>query len=306
MAYARRRLTGQPMNNPLKENVREFWNQNPCGAQLSPEERGQREFFLDSEAKRYALEPHILEIVPFAQGRDKDVLEIGCGLGTDGVRWAVHGARYTGVDLTPEAVRLAGENFRLRRLSGRFQNLDAERLPFDDGSFDIVYSHGVIHHTPNTEGVVSEIYRVLRPGGKALVMVYHKSSYNYRVNIMLLRRVGMGLLFLPGGVEWASRLTGEKKELLEKHRQALRQEGLGYLKTDRFLNANTDGPGNPLSKVYTRKEAEKLFRQFPSISTQVRYLNRRRIPFLGALMPGGLHDRLSRRWGWHLYIFAQK
>src|SRR5437868_10618865 len=100
------------------QSVREFWNQHPCGKQLVTEDLAQREFFLDYESKRYALEPHILEVVPFAEGKGRDVLEIGLGLGTDGARWAAAGARYTGVDLTPEAVRLTSENFRMRGLNG--------------------------------------------------------------------------------------------------------------------------------------------------------------------------------------------
>lgn len=289
-----------------KRDVREFWNAHPCGAHLSREERGRREFFMDYEAKRYALEPHILEVVPFPEGKGKDVLEIGTGLGTDGARWAAEGARYTGVDLTPEATRFASENFRVRGLTGRFLNLDAETLPFENGSFDIVYSHGVIHHTPRTERVVSEIHRVLRPGGRAIVMVYHKSSCNYHVNIMLFRRLGISLLLLPGGARLARLLTGERPEVFEGHLKAFREKGLRYLSRPEFLSANTDGPGNPLSKVYTRRTGRELFKDFASVKTEVRYLNRRRLPFIGPRLPEPLHDWLSRRWGWHLYIFAQK
>ena len=290
----------------VKNEVRDFWNSHPCGSQLTPHERGRKEFFLDYEVRRYALEPHILEVVPFSEGRGKDVLEIGCGLGTDGARWAAHGARYTGVDLTPEAVRLTEENFRVRGLQGRFMNLDAEKLPFPDRSFDIVYSHGVIHHTPNTEAVVSEIRRVLKPSGKAIVMVYHKGSYNYWINIMLLRRIGIGILLLPGGVRLARFLTKEDPKILEQHRDAFLKKGLAYLKTDAFLSANTDGPGNPLAKAYTRRQGQALFGAFSSVSAAVRYLNRRRIPLVGRLLPKWLDEALAKLWGWHLYLFSQK
>jgi SAM-dependent methyltransferase len=288
-----------------KEQVREFWNSHPCGSQMSPLPEGLA-FFLDYEAKRYALEPHILEVVPFAAGRNRDVLEIGCGLGTDGTRWAQAGARYTGIDLTAEAVRLTSHNFNLRGLQGRFLTADAEQLRFPDASFDIVYSHGVIHHTPRIEKTVAEIHRVLRPGGKAIVMVYHRHSYNYYGNILLLRRLGAMLLALPGGLALARLATGESPKLLAAHREALRREGLAYLATQRFLTANTDGPWNPLSRVHSQSEARALFSGFRRVSTEVRYLNRRRLPLLGRWLPESWHAAWSRRWGWHLYIFAEK
>ena len=244
--------------------------------------------------------------MPFSSGRGKDVLEVGCGVGTDGVQWAKAGARYTAIDLTPEGVRLSAENFRLRGLEGRLLQVNAEHMPFPDDSFDIVYSHGVIHHAPDIERVVSEIHRVLRPGGEAIVMVYHRHSYNYYGNILLLRRLGALFLLLPGGVSLAHALTRENRETLEKHKTAFAKRGWEYLRAREFLNANTDGPENPLSRVYSKSEASTLFRSFRSIRMKVRYLNRRRLPLVGNLLPQKLHDELSARMGWHLYIFAEK
>lgn len=286
------------------QQVQTFWNANPCGAQTASVGKG-LEFFRQVEAFRYTLEPHILEVVPFAIGRGKKVLEVGCGLGTDGIHWAEAGAHYTGIDLTSEAVRLASENFSCRGLQGRFIKINAEQIPFLDASFDIVYSHGVIHHAPNIDKVVSEIHRVLRPGGKAILMVYHRHSYNYYLNILLLRRLGVLLLLLPGGLSLAQWITREKRETLQVHKNNLKKKGWKYLRTQEFLNANTDGPNNPLSRVYSKKEAIRLLKAFSMLRTEVRYLNRRRVPILGKMLPKKLHDWLSSRWGWHLYLFVE-
>ena len=107
------------------------------------------------------------------------MLEIGGGIGTDLSQFARNGARVTDVDLSAGHLALAQENFALRGLHGRFVHHDAESLPFDDNSFDVVYSNGVLHHTPNTRSVVAEIHRVLKPGGQAIVMMYAENSLHY-------------------------------------------------------------------------------------------------------------------------------
>src|SRR5262245_10858129 len=181
-------------NAELKERVRAFWQEHPCGTKFSDAEMGSREFFDRIEAHRYEKEWHIPAAADFAGTRGLRVLEIGCGLGTDGAQFAAAGADYTGVDLTDAAVDLARRRFELFDLPGTFAKADAENLDFPADSFDLVYSHGVLHHTPDTPKSVREIHRVLRPGGRAEVMLYHRGSYNYRVNISLLRRAGVHLL----------------------------------------------------------------------------------------------------------------
>ena len=153
--------------------------------------------------------------------KDLAVLEVGCGLGTDGAQFAKAGANYTGIDLTDAAVDLARRRFELFQLPGTFRVADAERLDFPDNTFDIVYSHGVLHHTPDTAAAVREIHRVLRPGGKAVVMLYHRDSYNYRVNISMLRRTGVQLLRWNAGVKLVHLLTGEPEESLREHARQL-------------------------------------------------------------------------------------
>src|SRR5262245_37512149 len=167
----------------------DFWSRSQPGFRFSSDEPGTPRFFAEVERHRYALEPHIPEVVQFERWANRDVLEVGCGIGTDGARFAGSGATYTGVDQSEPAIGLARRHFDLEGLAGSFQSCSATRLPFDDDSFDLVYSHGVIHHIDGTEAAVREFHRVLRTGGTALVMVYHRDSFNYRVNIMMIRRM---------------------------------------------------------------------------------------------------------------------
>src|SRR5712664_3366938 len=159
-------------NQNLKERVRAFWQANPCGTKFADAEPGSRRFYELVEAHRYQKEWHIPQAADFAGSRGLRVLEIGCGLGTDGTQFAKAGADYTGVDLTDAAVELARKNFELLGLRGDFRTADAENLDFADETFDLVYSHGVLHHTPDIEAAVNEIHRVLKPDGRAIVMLY--------------------------------------------------------------------------------------------------------------------------------------
>src|SRR5229473_1911669 len=204
-------------NAELKERVRAFWQAHPCGTKFSDAEMGTREFFERVEAHRYAKEWHIPKAADFAGARGLRVLEIGCGLGTDGAQFAKAGADYTGVDLTDAAVELARKHFELLGLRGEFRTADAENLDFADESFDLVYSHGVLHHTPDIEAAIGEIHRVLKPGGRAIVMLYHRGSYNYRIGIRVLRRAGAGLLQSETGIKIVHGLTGEAIDSLREH-----------------------------------------------------------------------------------------
>ena len=284
-----------------------FWAANQPGFRWTVHEPGTPEFFRDVEEHRYRLEPHIPEVVRFDRWAGARVLEVGCGIATDGARFARAGARYTGLDATPAALELARTRFELEGLQGDFVHGSADELAFPDASFDLVYSHGVIHHIENTAGAVREFHRVLRPGGTALVMLYHRGSLNYYVNIMALRRALAALLLVPRAVPLLARVTGERPELLAAHRELLRRHGLRYL-ADRelFLSNNTDGPGNPLSKAYTRRDALDLFGAFRSVRTTTRYLNLRVYPGGERLAATRLARRLERRAGWHLYVEAVK
>ncbi len=293
-------------NAELKERVRAFWQAHPCGTRFSDDEMGTAEFFDRVEVHRYTKEWHIPDAADFGGAHGLSVLEIGCGLGTDGAQFAKAGAHYTGVDLTEAAIDLARRRFKISGLPGEFHVADAENLDFSDNTFDRVYSHGVLHHTPDTARAVAEIHRVLKPGGRAMVMLYHRGSYNYRVGIRVLRRAGAGLLKSEAGLRIVHHLTGEPVESLREHAGLLAGNKNGQVSPDEFLSQSTDGAGNPLARVYSRREARKLFKEFRAVELRAYFLNKRFIPLIGKLLPRSLESALASRWGWHLWIYATK
>lgn len=163
----------------LKERVYTYWNKHVCGLGYGRSGPDSPMDFGAIRQARYQLEPYILELADFASGRGKRVLEIGVGAGVDFESWIVHGAQATGIDMTPAAVELTRQRLdatAVPRDSYTLRVGDAEHLDFEDGSFDIVYSYGALHHTPETEKAIAEVYRVLAPGGEFRGMVYHHPS----------------------------------------------------------------------------------------------------------------------------------
>ncbi len=291
----------------MTEESAEFWAAYQPGMRDTEHALGSPEFFADTERERYAREAHIPGVVRFGDWAGKDVLEVGCGIGTDGIQFARAGARYTGVDRSPTALELAQRRFALEDRPAEFHSVALPKLDFAPESFDLVYCHGVIHHIEATAEAVEEFRRVLRPGGQALVMLYHRGSVNYRLSILVVRRLLAGLLMSRRAAGIVARATGEDPAVIEGHRTLLREHGLGYLTdTSLFLSNNTDGPGNPLSKVYSGAEAEALCSRFTSVTTEVRYLNARLYPGGARLGASRLGRALGRRWGWHLYVRAVK
>lgn len=183
----------------LNDQVRAFWEAGACGtdAELArPLEKHSRAWFEAIEENRYRLEPFIHGFAQFTRHRGKKILEVGVGAGTDHLQWARAGCECFGVDLTQEAVETTAARFRLYGLHSTLQRVDAERLPFPDESFDLVYSWGVIHHSERPEAIVAEIHRVLRPGGLFLGMLY-----NRRALVTLRLWIRRGLL---AGRPWRS------------------------------------------------------------------------------------------------------
>jgi ubiquinone/menaquinone biosynthesis C-methylase UbiE len=177
-----------------KVAVKAHWEAEPCGTGLTTAEQGSPEFYAELEHHRYRVEPFILQFAQFEQWRGRDVLEVGVGAGTDFVQFSRSGARLRGVDLTEAAIELVRRRLALEQLEADLRVADAEQLPFEDGSFDLVYSWGVLHHTPDTARAVAEVKRVLRPGGEARIMLYARHSW---VAFALWARYGL-LVGRPG------------------------------------------------------------------------------------------------------------
>jgi ubiquinone/menaquinone biosynthesis C-methylase UbiE len=179
-----------------KADVENFWNAASCG-ELAYAHGADFRAQMESQAKtRYLLEPYISDFARFQEGRNKDVLEIGVGMGSDHQLWAEQKpARLCGVDLTERAIELTANRLALDDgLKSELQRADAENLPFPDASFDIVYSWGVLHHTPDTQKAFVEAARVLRPGGVARIMIYHTWSLT---GFMLWLRYGLARMKCP-------------------------------------------------------------------------------------------------------------
>lgn len=300
----------QPVVRPLDRVApdaerQSFWTGYQPGTRGARAPIGSAEFFAEAEATRYGLEPDILEIVDFRRWGGRDVLEAGCGIGTDAVQFVRAGARYHGVDFSQTALQLARSRPELS--AAELVEGSIADLPFADDSFDLVYSNGVIHHLPQTARAIAEFRRVLRPSGTAIVMVYHRASLNFYFSIMLVRRLLAAALLVPGGDRLIARLTGEPLEVLRGHRDLLETHGARYLsRPDLFLSHNTDGPGNPLSKVYTAAGMRRAFAAFAEVDTHVRFLNLRAYPSGERLERLGVVRALGRRWGWHLWVIAEK
>lgn len=164
-------------NSKLKSKVKDYWNESACGTHLTNIDKYTKEYFENIEETRYKMQPEIPLFADFKSGKNKKILEIGVGAGTDFLQWVRNGSLAYGIDLTEEAIDHVKHRLSLYNLKAvEYKTADCENLPFDDNTFDIVYSWGVIHHTPNTSKAFDEIVRVLNFGGKAKVMIYHKKS----------------------------------------------------------------------------------------------------------------------------------
>jgi SAM-dependent methyltransferase len=157
--------------------VRAYWDAHIHDLDISSHPPGSPGFFADLEQYHFEKLHHLPRLVPFHQFRGRRVLEVGCGAGTDLLRFARHGARTTGVDLAAASIGLARENFALEGRRAALLVADGEALPFMGRSFDLVYAHGVVQYTTDDRALVRECRRVLRPGGIAVFQVYNRISW---------------------------------------------------------------------------------------------------------------------------------
>lgn len=253
-----------------KDQVKEFWEKSPCGAKdVAAAAEGSLEFFEAVERQRYGGDDFMFDVVGFDGWRGKKVLEVGCGLGTDLLQFARGGAEVYGVDLTGRAAALTRRRLELYGFQGKIAVSDSENLPFRNDSFDLVYSWGVIHHTPNTAAAAREIVRVCRPGGRVLVMIYHRRSL-----LALQAWVYYGLL-----------------------------RGKPLLSAAQIIAEHVESPG---TKVYTPQEALALFDGLDNV--QVRRVMTRYDLRLGKrlFLPAWVRALVPARWGWFMVVSGAK
>ncbi len=267
------------------EQVRTYWDQRPCNIRHSPRPVGTREYFDEVEARKYFVEPHIPQFADFERWRGKKVLEIGCGIGTDTVNFARHGATVTAVDLSPQSLKIAAQRVELFGLTDRvrFYSGSAEELisflPPD--TYDLIYSFGVIHHTPHPERVLEQMRSYARPGTTVKVMVYHRHSWKV---FWILMGYGKGKF-------WRLR------ELVAEHSEAQ--------------------TGCPVTFTYTRRQARQLLESFGFhvMDISVDHIFPYRIPdyvqyryvksWPWSWIPAPLFAWMERHFGWHLCLTAE-
>ena len=293
-----------------KQDIQRFWGSlydslyEDVDASLTPKTLNQG---LDALEDMFRFRRHMAVVeMPPEEISGKQVLEIGCGAGGHSALFARHGAVMTSVDITPARVQSTQRKFEIlgdAAAGCKAMQADAENLPFEDSAFDIVYSNGVLHHTHDTEKAIAEVYRVLKPGGKAVIMLYCKSSWQYWINLWLCIGILMGRSF--GDPNWVGKATewgGKNQQTVE----------------------------NPITRCYTAGGIRKLFQQFEMTSLRKSEFYFRLIPKLGKLYlrfqrrrygehPGGLlvygepwviqsplELKLGRLIGFAWFISAQK
>jgi ubiquinone/menaquinone biosynthesis C-methylase UbiE len=267
------------------ERVRSYWDARPCNIRHSEKPIGTEEYFHEVEFRKYRVEPHIPEFADFARWRGKKVLEIGCGIGTDTMNFARHGAEVTAVDLSQKSLEIAAQRARIFGLEDRirFFQANAEQLEttLPPETYDLVYSFGVIHHTPHPDRVLDQIRRFIKPDGTLKVMVYHRWSW----------KVLWILLGYGGGRFW--RLSS----LVAAHSEAQ--------------------TGCPVTYTYSRRQGRRWLERHGfqvnetrvdhifaySIPDYVRY-RYRKVWYFRCLPPRAFRW-LEKRLGWHLCLTAR-
>jgi ubiquinone/menaquinone biosynthesis C-methylase UbiE len=258
-----------------KREAIEQWTHDPCGLSgAEGVEVGTKAFYERVDANRYdEYGPWMKSTLEFAGFAGKRLLEVGFGMGTDLFQFASAGAHVSGVDLSPTHLEIASRRFALYGIPADLRLADAEKLPFDEATFDAVYTFGVIHHTPDTQQAAAEIHRVLKPGGRAIIGVYHRYSAFFLFSVVLeayLLRLGF---------------------LRDSYRRILSR-----------IEVRRHSDACPLVKIYSRRSLRRLLRQFSTVQIESAHFGRSHFGTLGRLLPDGIVGWLGRRqrMGWYL------
>jgi SAM-dependent methyltransferase len=256
------------------------WSNRACGARSDEENAaaGSLAFFRRMAERRYGRDdPWVPAALNFPGMAGKQVLEIGHGMGCDLVHAAKAGATVHGVDITPNHHEIAKKHFAANGLQADLRLCDASDLPFASNSMDIVFSLGVLHHTNDTVRCIAEAYRVLKPGGRFIMALYHFWSLPH-LAFVLHRGIWRGDL-----------------------------RRLGYRNLLSTIESGADGITiRPLVKLYSRRIVRTILADFSETSIQICGLAYDRIPLVGRFMPSMVGQRLERRWGWYVVSHSSK
>jgi 2-polyprenyl-3-methyl-5-hydroxy-6-metoxy-1,4-benzoquinol methylase len=177
------------MNSIVK--VEKYWNSNPCNIRHSTSKFLSKRYFNEVDKKKFFVEPHLKKFAQIKNFKNKNILEVGCGIGTMASYFAKKGANYTGIDLSDKSIEITKKRFELFKLKGNIFQANCEELSryFKKGKkFDLIFSFGVIHHTPNISKAISEIKKLMNKNSILKIMIYSKNSYkNFLINENLER-----------------------------------------------------------------------------------------------------------------------
>jgi SAM-dependent methyltransferase len=276
--------------------VQSFWNAHPCGDHIVGGlhhvfEDDYERFFAAYDAWRYRQEAHIPACLDQTDWQGRKVLEIGLGQGAESEQLIRRGASWSGLDLTQESVDRVRARLAVRNLPyDDLRRGSALSIPWPDSTFDIVFSHGVLHHIPDIHQAQSEIHRVLKPGGRLVAMLYARASLNYQVSIRFVRRAA-----LLGAYPLRRSRFVRSSSVLRQHLDNAETTGLWhYLGLESFTHRSTDGPLNPYARVYSLREVVRDFPKFVVIDAYKRYMHAPPLPM--HRLPG------EGRLGWHLWV----
>jgi len=240
---------------PTNLQVRDYWNTHIHDLDISTHKPGTKEFFADLDQYHFEKLHHLPRLIDFNAYRGRKVLDVGCGAGTDLMRFARGGAIVTGVDISSSAIALAKENFAQQGLAADLREADGEALPFGENEFDFVFAHGVVQYTARDKTLVDECRRVLKPGGTAVFQVYNRISWLHALSKVMkvpLEHEDAPVLKRYSAGEFRGLLTGFRDVRLVWERFPVKSRLHGGWKGTAF-NTFFVGTFNALPKGVTRR-----------------------------------------------------